>query len=969
MCEAKPPELDAQGHVQPAYLIPLWTWLAVLTVTIAVFFHSASQGAPWQLDFGLTWTDQAALRGQLAGLWGVPFLGLAAVVLYRLTLIWMQRTYLQVRPQSWWDRLPAPVLWQFPSRDPVARKLRLGVWLLVLVVVPFSLGHLARKHFQLTVYEACAEPILPGCKLMKKGPQRAEGKDDQREDALFRDFQHDNGWQRFLLHIAPQHLRTPGYFDHRFHVGAPSHLTYFPGLQPWVYIGLIIWVYWLWLRILLSVAFGRVVLGDLGTSVRRSILVFRFRTADATKLPLQLPPPALRIGVIGHRELDEASTKHVRIQLAAALKQCRRDGYRLRIVTGMAAGTDRLAVQWALDQIGPKNPDAARTDVELLALLPGVAADFRDHSSVDDRDAFNTQLTRIDELKAGGQVCRLELGGYFARHVDPAVEEESNVQRWKALKDAEAEIDAPARANRIGAHRHKADLLLRQCEFLIAVMKLSDSGKPGGTRECVEEALALNTPVLVIDSDSNNCALVTRVDQLRPDGLPKPKESGIADFLAQINSQLPELDQNGAPKNLGLLSRVYRPASAPESNRFAPWWTFFQAWFADEHGPKPSKTVVDAHIAAQAAAKLRAQESAPQKPSVAQPKFDSIRRPIADDQGAIMAGYRGGFVLAYGLGLLAVALALLIVLLLVLAAPLSKAELGVVTALTLLKLFVVLGIARIIHTLGPHGGHAGSSNKSKHAGNATQHGDSHTSRGPTVNDIAVALRYVSERLRIMGTMSALGCARMDLLHQSQRIGEPARVAEDLCRRLTLADIEQELDQSPSAHKAMERLKKVQDEQVKFNSNNEVKNARIHHRLERIVEVASRALIWIIALDLVVLALKFAEKFDWLASMPALNSIGLILVVLTALLPAVMATCNALIFQTQCEQLAERQRELADIFRKQVEAREQLDKQIQAGQVAVPIAAAVLIEAERTATVLAEEVAEWAVMSRQQAKEV
>lgn len=258
-------ELNSEGLVKPPFLIPLWTWLAILTASIAFFFHGASQGAPWQLDFGLKLTDQAKVSDQLAGLWGVPFLALSAVALYTLTLTWIERLYAEQRPQSWWDRLPAPEFWHFPSADPITRRLRLGVWMLVLVMVPFSLGHLAKKHFQLSIYEECTHQTIPGCQLMKKGPQPKAGK-DKREQNWFREFTHEDHWQRFLLHIAPQHLLAEGYFDHRFHVGAPSHLTYFPGLQPWLYLGLMAWVYWLWLRILFSVVFGRPVLKSLGSA-------------------------------------------------------------------------------------------------------------------------------------------------------------------------------------------------------------------------------------------------------------------------------------------------------------------------------------------------------------------------------------------------------------------------------------------------------------------------------------------------------------------------------------------------------------------------------------------------------------------------------------------------------------------------------------------------------------------------------
>jgi hypothetical protein len=124
--------------------------------------------------------------------------------------------------------------------------------------------------------------------------------------------------------------------------------------------------------------------------------------------------------------------------------------------------------------------------------------------------------------------------------------------------------------------------------------------------------------------------------------------------------------------------------------------------------------------------------------------------------------------------------------------------------------------------------------------------------------------------------------------------------------------------------------------------------------------------------LIAIGLKLAIELHWPVHFPgheALKPIGMILVLATALLPAIMATCNALIFQTQCEQLADRERELADTFNAHLARSKELQSQIDSGQVNAPIAAAVLVEAERSAAVLAEEVAEWAVMSKQRAKDV
>lgn len=949
MSEALTPEVLPDGRAKAPYLIPLWTLLAVVTLAIAV---------------GAVAATLVASGSQLAGFWGVPLLALAAIGLFGLTLQWMDRRYTESKTvPGGWERLPAPSFWLLPIGDGVTRTLRTGAWVLLLALAPIALGYLAYTHFQTPIYQQCALASDAGCALMPVGPTPAPGAADDRTRLPFRVYATGSASERLGDHLSARHLWAHNYWKRGFQIGGPAAQSYFPGPQAWLYLALIAAVGWLWLRILLSILFGRMILASPGSTLRRlARLRIRSTLPTGTTPHPELPRPMLRVGIIGHRDLV-GDQRDVAGRLAQVLARCELPGYGLRIVSGMAAGTDRLAVQWALDQLSGAPEQPGRTDLELLVVLPAVSQNFRNHGIVNDQREFDQQLARVQALQSTQRVALLELPGVMGRHSDPRLADRSlNKQTWDALKAQEEADDAPHRSLRIAAHRYKTDVLLRQCEFLVAVMKLSDAGKPGGTRECVEAALALNTPVLVIDIDSDRMALVTRVDQLSTSGL--PVGDGLDAFVRQIknNDQL-RVDATGLPTQLSYLHSVYRAEEIPPTNRLAVWWSYFEAWFFNERGPKSSveRLKEDAEKAANANKAPAARKTEP-------PFFlASLRRRIADDQNAIMTGYRGAFVLAYVLGLVAISLALTIVLMLVLM-PISCLLLFAVFGLTCLKLRVVYGISTIIHLTSAHQ----SKHRASVSAGATAQAAASDPPAPTVADIAVALRYVAERLRIMPTMVKLGGTRMDLLHQSHRMGEPARVAEDLCRRIPLDQVIQHFDHGKQAHSALDELITLQKSQLNYNTKSNTKWQRAHDRLEAIVAGASKWVIRVIWADVVVVILKLAHECHWIPSFPgdgALKPIGLMLVVTTALLPALMATCNALIFQTQSEQLAEREHELAQTFDKHLMQSALLKSQIQAGQVGAPVAAAVLVEAERSAAVLAEEVAEWAVMSKQKAKDV
>lgn len=362
------------GSVHARYLIPLWTWLAILTVSIAVFFHAASQGSPIWIEFGIKVANDE-IQKNLAGTWGVIFLAPSLLALYTLTLSWMRRLQDEKMPASRWEWLPAATFWQLPSGDPVARVLRLGLWILVLALCPFSLGHLAKKHFDAPFYQECKrlqEKDLDGCKVWENNSLVTDATDATKKEAYRTYATQRHRWESFRTHLSLVYLSAPDYFDHAFYLGRPSGNTYFPGLQGWAYLGLIAMVVWQWLRILVSLVLGRVVLSGPWSTLRRlALLRLPERNTDPITPP-QLGKPMVRVGVIGHRKIT-GNEEGLRKSLQTLLQQCKREGYGLRVVCGMAEGADRLAVDVVLTMID------ADDAVELLVVLPGEKAAFCAH--------------------------------------------------------------------------------------------------------------------------------------------------------------------------------------------------------------------------------------------------------------------------------------------------------------------------------------------------------------------------------------------------------------------------------------------------------------------------------------------------------------------------------------------------------------------------------------------------------------
>jgi hypothetical protein len=206
-------------------------------------------------------------------------------------------------------------------------------------------------------------------------------------------------------------------------------------------------------------------------------------------LPVDLLPPLVfRIGFAGARELPggEPSARALANHLQSIMTSARRalvnlrrtsDLYApvpptLRLVTGLADGADQLAARSLLrltDQ-GATNEELPTCRIELASILPFHRQAFR--ASLSDAGA-----QQFDELAAKCEYV-IEVEGSSARPSPDTLQ---------------------AKARRTRAHRVQSQLLLHQVDLLVAVTDLSKVGQGGGTLETAQAALAMGMRVILVD--------------------------------------------------------------------------------------------------------------------------------------------------------------------------------------------------------------------------------------------------------------------------------------------------------------------------------------------------------------------------------------------------------------------------------------------------------------------------------------
>ncbi|MFZ5636160.1 MAG: hypothetical protein ACOY82_06185 [Pseudomonadota bacterium] len=668
--------------------------------------------------------------------------------------------------------------------------------------------------------------------------------------------------------------------------------------------------------------------------------------------------PRVRLGFVGSREFPQAiATLESRLQEVWAEAANASPGCVLRLVGGMADGADRAAVRSFLAWRGS---DAH----EVLAIYPCAPYAFFKRSGVYDRQGFKA-LRRA--LLKDDHCAELSLDGAMPR-----------TATWASGKTEQTKL-AREKQIRGRSHEFQAEVLLRQCECLIAAYDPQSPGGMGGTRQTIARALGMGMPVLLLAPDDVIWMPKDHAD------LSGGAPAVSADWKLQFREAIRARSAVGAADHLGghdathrtghaerdltddidalisgtLPTRVAAPAGWEPLRRF--WEELSHEYaesvrirlFGESEGvgrePEPRRPEIRLGRLLRAA-KLawRKRDEIPEasRRMDESPVSERWRRAVSRVQDSEMRAYRGLYLQSYLLGLIAVALALSA--LCVLGTSGSSIGLCAIFALMAIasaKFFVVRKIQQNTRE-GIRGAHA---------------------------DNAVNLRCIAEQLRVLPMLRLSGSTRVDLVRRDSRRTRSSEVVDRLCARLPLRDCAVAHDSASALWKAIDLLR----EQGRYHVRTHASMDAMDRTLERFGAWAGSAVIAIVVADLILLLLKLAVK---LASSSALlddgvaralsgglGLAGLFAVLLTALLPAFMATVNAIRFQSMCEQLADRHGAMAEALarmrREGIELRSRVG-----GSTPKQAGADVLMFAERCASLLVSEVSEWGTMYRQEIKE-
>ncbi|MEM9354711.1 MAG: hypothetical protein AAGB04_00730 [Pseudomonadota bacterium] len=162
----------------------------------------------------------------------------------------------------------------------------------------------------------------------------------------------------------------------------------------------------------------------------------------------------------------------------------------LRVVTGLCEGGDEAAAI-ALDEAYPSlqksNTDAGvrenAVETELAAIIPFPPNDYRASRFEEFRPQFDRRLEQCAWV--------LQADGIYTLGDKPL-----------------------SKRRRKRGYQLQGQLLIRNCDLLIAAPNLTSDGKSGGTLETINEAMRLNLPVLIVDPDCGDVRAVNPGDNL-----------------------------------------------------------------------------------------------------------------------------------------------------------------------------------------------------------------------------------------------------------------------------------------------------------------------------------------------------------------------------------------------------------------------------------------------------------------------
>jgi len=632
----------------------------------------------------------------------------------------------------------------------------------------------------------------------------------------------------------------------------------------------------------------------------------------------------LRVGLAGNRDVPEAARQRLLDTLADVFRTTARrlaevapgtpmragqeprfsrfysqQAPLLRLITGLAEGADALATQ-ALDQAVADDSLKPHVAAELAAVLPFDLASYRASRDAAFRADFDRQAARCTYI--------LTLDGLYEKP-DP---------------------DTPlAKSRRARAYRGQSALLLRQSDLLVAAANPDESGKAGGTLETVRAALAFELPVVFLHTGTGGVWLIEPGQDLA-----SALAAAAADWQTTLRGWItslvaasnatpgPETQPGDAPAHGGahtsgeqLLEEFFKTAHVPplvtgpdgKPNRKQTFRERQWSWFANQFRPRGIPDPKD------------------------DPRLDpyAALRSRATGLNYHYTGlYRGAFFLNYTLAVCAVFLAALSLVLLGKAhtemaetveavlqtAPADAAHTQpawLFPCLLLLgagKLGIVVWIYRNTHQ--------------------ANHGD--------WNDKAVDYRYLAERLRSMFYLPRIGSFQPPAAATPQYASRAVRQSavdwlfDAITRAISPAQLPSarketvmNQDGTPHGEATVIRLdpaallQDVRDrwvnEQAVYHDRNARTMGRMHTFAERLGSWLSKAVIFFVAVDMLIL---LAEIFHRLPErwVPAAQQATPWLVFLAALLPAAVASLNGIRFQSECRRLAERSAVMRTILR-------------------------------------------------------
>ena len=596
----------------------------------------------------------------------------------------------------------------------------------------------------------------------------------------------------------------------------------------------------------------------------------------------------------------------------------------LRLTTGLAEGGDLIAAKCFRVATTADQSAVVR---QSAAVLPFSRDTFRLSLNAASQPLFD------EEINACGKHV-VELDGRYLAGDSPPMGKTARFCSYARTR----------------AYRGQATFLLRRCDLLLAVYDPSAVPKPAGTVETIRNALELGIPVVIIpfgsEVNSDDVAIVRHnVDfhEHHPTLTPTWREI-LAGLLEQIivpppvrAAAKPQAHSSSAHEMDNSIAFVHDYfADSRGSNWLAgvrqKQWAWFEGYF--KKPPDPGGVELASVSTATTVA-----NPPPSSSVIATEAIEQYRSRAAELARHFNGVYRGTFFVNYGLSVIAILLAVFGLRLLLTGEWHGKE--WVLFALALAKLAILTAIFLTTEE--------------------ANHKD--------FNGKGIDYRYLAERLRAQPFLAMAGSGRPPtpaIIRHATR-ADRLVVVEWLFQAVIRQEEVSALALPIDPESCLFALKsRWLDVQTRHHEENSVKMERMHHFTEKWAKQLGLAVIVLVVLDLAVISFRLCGWMPEALLMPADIVLTSLLVPLTALLPAAVASLNGVRFQSECDRLAERSKVMASLLSERSTAAQSLiDKLKQARKHPNDDeggwATECLLFAESCARIMADEVADWSVL--------